>query len=592
MGDDRLNEKYLETVNGAGFVNDDFLKHLFDPTAGSSAPQQEIMDFLEMAKPTLAAPNNTAIPGIVDRTGKSKKKAVQRVKTASQVTVDEKFSSAPITFDIFETELQQFLLESGHTPSMCVYVACLDPSGPEPPILFDTTKYNAFNNRKYPFPIGGLGGLPTAGITGLQSIANQCPPGGRIVLVHGTHIGIDDRGSLGMCDIHDKTTDVFLKMQSCEATMKMYKKLVDTGVENTMQDELARPYECDLHHLHDTMRPYLSALETATIELNRAREHADQTKKEAGLCEERFAEIEVDKKARLEVIAKAKDSMLRAQIAAQEAVHAETVAVYNKDMATREARADASCVHLPTYLYEEQRSRLMDIVKATITEKAIVVGYIRLQTPPTEKDRIIIKDLHLVQPRSADHGWLIDRLGVFRSRCLNIVRDRRRKAEEEARKKAQLAHLKNKERNRRVSALARNTKEKMVEDDWKLDKTGTTPLSLQKFRGLAMYFRWSRIVRQLLEVVHLKHVDADWNLDAKSRADAKTKFGKLFMAMRWQSLIARYLDKRGGGRIDVRGMFAPPLTTAMPPTTAPETPSVPLPLSSRDGCDRTGGERA
>ena len=62
--------------------------------------------------------------------------------------------------------------------------------------MFDRRKHTAFNNRRTPFALGGLGGLPM-GMTGMKAVANQCPPGGRIVLIHGTHIGIDDRGSLG-----------------------------------------------------------------------------------------------------------------------------------------------------------------------------------------------------------------------------------------------------------------------------------------------------------------------------------------------------------------------------------------------------------
>ena len=50
------------------------------------------------------------------------------------------------------------------------------------------------------------------------------------------------------------------------------------------------------------------------------------------------------------------------------------------------------------------------------------------------------------------------------------------------------------------------------------------------------------MVRRLLNIVRLKEVDEDWNLNPETRADARVKFGKLFMVMRWKSLMHKLLQ--------------------------------------------------
>jgi hypothetical protein len=48
-----------------------------------------------------------------------------------------------------------------------------------------------------PFTLGGLGGLPYAGITGLVAFAHHVPDGGDAFIFYGPHIGITDEGGLG-----------------------------------------------------------------------------------------------------------------------------------------------------------------------------------------------------------------------------------------------------------------------------------------------------------------------------------------------------------------------------------------------------------
>lgn len=48
-----------------------------------------------------------------------------------------------------------------------------------------------------PFTMGGLGGLPFSGITGMVAFAHHIPDGGDAFIFYGPHIGITDDGELG-----------------------------------------------------------------------------------------------------------------------------------------------------------------------------------------------------------------------------------------------------------------------------------------------------------------------------------------------------------------------------------------------------------
>lgn len=48
-----------------------------------------------------------------------------------------------------------------------------------------------------PFTMGGLGGLPYAGLTGMVAFAHHIPDGGDAFIFYGPHIGISDDGELG-----------------------------------------------------------------------------------------------------------------------------------------------------------------------------------------------------------------------------------------------------------------------------------------------------------------------------------------------------------------------------------------------------------
>lgn len=50
---------------------------------------------------------------------------------------------------------------------------------------------------KRPFTLGGLGGLPYAGLTGMSAFAQHIPDGGDAFIFYGPHIGISDAGEIG-----------------------------------------------------------------------------------------------------------------------------------------------------------------------------------------------------------------------------------------------------------------------------------------------------------------------------------------------------------------------------------------------------------
>lgn len=506
------------------FVNQDFLDALIQ----SDAPKAEIEKLREgsliphttfrwgtgakndCGKNVVTEDNSVPVHG-----GKGDQKFQRKVidskypdfLNAAQRSLQQHFER-PISWGLFEKELQKYLLETGHTPAYSTYITCVDPVGPEGPVLIDPLKYTAFNNRRVPFTISGIGGLPNAGLTGLRAITNQTPPGGRIVLVHGTHIGIDEFGSLGQSNIYDEASGIHLKIPSSEPVISTYKRLLTL---NESEKKANRHLDVGLHELQTVLRPHMETLKYTV---------------------------------------------------------------------------DEPFIDLPKILYSEQRKRLLHIAEKAIDGKAVIIGFIRIVMPPSEDDRVIIKNVDFVLPRSqrnttvtrivhhsigpddvttaeltADNmsltkidpdseeniqvivtvDWLADKTTYFTDRLTKLHCSQFANIEAEKAVSDSINNISDRERAKRTESKAKLAHDKRVADDWNLDKNSTHPMALQKFRGLAMYFRWSKLVRRMLNVVRLKEVDTDWDLDPSTRRDAKKKFGKLFMVMRWKGFIDRYL---------------------------------------------------
>lgn len=80
-----------------------------------------------------------------------------------------------------------------------------------------------FNVLIGPFVMGGLGGLPFAGLTGMTAFAHHIPDGGSAFIFYGSHIGIDEKGRLGVVSRPGQES----AGRSCGALMNALSKIED-----------------------------------------------------------------------------------------------------------------------------------------------------------------------------------------------------------------------------------------------------------------------------------------------------------------------------------------------------------------------------
>jgi hypothetical protein len=74
------------------------------------------------------------------------------------------------------------------------------------------------------FNLGGLGGLPFVGISGMGAFTSHCPVEGKIFIVFGPHVGISDDGTVGKVERVGKNT----VSTSCGAGIGAYKAIMAT----------------------------------------------------------------------------------------------------------------------------------------------------------------------------------------------------------------------------------------------------------------------------------------------------------------------------------------------------------------------------
>lgn len=72
------------------------------------------------------------------------------------------------------------------------------------------------------FNLGGLGGLPFVGISGMGAFTSHCPVDGKIFIVFGPHVGIADDGTVGKVERVGKNT----VSTSCGAGIGAYKAIM------------------------------------------------------------------------------------------------------------------------------------------------------------------------------------------------------------------------------------------------------------------------------------------------------------------------------------------------------------------------------
>jgi hypothetical protein len=108
----------------------------------------------------------------------------------------------------------------------------------------DKTLFKVLNE---PFEMGGLGGVPFVGITGMTAFAHHIPDGGAAFIVYGAHIGITDSGELGcVCRSgQDK------KGNSCGALMHALTRLTGENYKPASTEDDYQQY-----YLEKTLLPF------------------------------------------------------------------------------------------------------------------------------------------------------------------------------------------------------------------------------------------------------------------------------------------------------------------------------------------------
>jgi hypothetical protein len=100
-----------------------------------------------------------------------------------------------------------------------------------------------------PFTMGGLGGLPYSGLTGMVAFAHHIPDGGDAFIFYGPHIGISDNGELGKMRRPGQTK----LTNSCGALMLGLERL-------QQQNEVYVPINSEIDYqqtlLEQTVMPY------------------------------------------------------------------------------------------------------------------------------------------------------------------------------------------------------------------------------------------------------------------------------------------------------------------------------------------------
>ena len=106
-----------------------------------------------------------------------------------------------------------------------------------------------------PFTLGGLGGLPYAGLTGVSAFAQHIPDGGDAFILYGPHIGISDEGKIGTMrrpgQQHQTTC--------CGALMLAYDRLRAANTENIDKENLLDTQQMELQQSLVPFREQIAA---------------------------------------------------------------------------------------------------------------------------------------------------------------------------------------------------------------------------------------------------------------------------------------------------------------------------------------------
>lgn len=104
-----------------------------------------------------------------------------------------------------------------------------------------------------PFTLGGLGGIPFAGFTGMVAYAHHIPDGGSGFIFYGPHIGITDDGELGKMrrpgqkEISNSCGALMLALSRLESDEDVYVPMnVEYDYQQILLERMAMPYKHDI----------------------------------------------------------------------------------------------------------------------------------------------------------------------------------------------------------------------------------------------------------------------------------------------------------------------------------------------------------
>ena len=113
--------------------------------------------------------------------------------------------------------------------------------------------YDQFASRS-PFILGGISGLPFAGITGMRAFLSHVPDGGMAMILFGPHIGITKDGTLGKVTRHYQQNPSTC-CGSLAAGLESIRKLDMLPQDNPLDYQQARVVQ----HLYEARGEILSA---------------------------------------------------------------------------------------------------------------------------------------------------------------------------------------------------------------------------------------------------------------------------------------------------------------------------------------------
>lgn len=98
--------------------------------------------------------------------------------------------AAPLS-EIRDQYLERLAAEFGYPKSRLLFASCICPDE----LNFPAAHFQgAFSNS---FSLGGLGGLPYTGLTGMKAFQSHIPEDGGGLILFGPHVGVDAAGRLG-----------------------------------------------------------------------------------------------------------------------------------------------------------------------------------------------------------------------------------------------------------------------------------------------------------------------------------------------------------------------------------------------------------